>query len=212
MSARTRIDILIDLSNHTIGNRMLTFAMKPAPVQITLPRLLRLAQASAPSTTASTDPHIDHSPPTQSVRQGKTPPSAKTPSRSRQKPSGATPRTKMLCEITHLPATSRNTISLGSFNYFSKCNDQALALWARLLNEIPNTRFMLHVPTGNRQTYVRQFFASRGISSDRLETGVPRTGEKTYFSRYNSKSTSPWTPSPGPAAPPPAMPSGWACQ
>src|SRR6185369_14185905 len=39
------------------------------------------------------------------------------------------------------------------------------------------------VPFGNRQKYVQDFFAARGISPERIQV-VPRTLEKDYFARY----------------------------
>ena len=47
-----RIDILVDLTMHMADNRLLVFARKPAPVQVTLSGLLRHDGAGGTSTIA----------------------------------------------------------------------------------------------------------------------------------------------------------------
>ena len=53
-----RIDILVDLTLHTAGNRMLVFARKPAPIQVTM---LGLPSTTGLSTIdyRLTDPYLD---------------------------------------------------------------------------------------------------------------------------------------------------------
>ncbi len=169
------IDILVDLNNHTIDNRMPVLARKPAPVQISY---LAYGAGTGLETIdwRLTDAFIDPIP----------------------APDDALPFEKPLrlaetywCYAAHptagavqpLPALAAGHVTFGSFNYFAKCNDQVLALWARLLAEIPGTRFMLSVPVGSRQAYVREFFAARGIAPERL-TLVGRIKEELYFRNY----------------------------
>ena len=169
------IDILVDLNNHTIDNRMMLFARQPAPVQISY---LAFSAGTGLETIdwRLTDPYIDPLP----------------------SPDDDQPFEKPLrlaetywCYAAHaaagdvapLPALAAGGVTFGSFNYFSKCNDQVLALWARLLAEMPAARLALCVPAGSRRAYVREFFQTRGISPERL-LFVGRTREEGYFRNY----------------------------
>ena len=44
-------------------------------------------------------------------------------------------------------------------------------------------RVIIHIPSGSRETYVRNLFQSRGIAPERLAI-FPRTKEASYFQRY----------------------------
>ncbi len=168
------IDILIDLNNHTIDNRMLLFARKPAPVQISY--LAFCADTGLETIDwRLTDPLID--------------PPGENDDVPFEKPLrlaetywcyAATPQAG---EVMPLPALAAGHITFGSFNYFSKCNDEVLALWARLLQQMPDARLVMHVPKGSRQPYVRNFFAARGIAPERL-TLFGRVSESDYFLQY----------------------------
>ncbi len=181
-----QIDILVDLTNHTIDNRMPVFAMKPAPVQITY-----LAYCAGTGLRTIdyrlTDPFID--PPGNNEN---TP--FEKPLRLAETYWCYYPHEDAQ-EISPLPMLTRGHVTFGSFNYFSKCNDHLLDFWARLLREIPDSHFHLHVPTGNRVDYVRNFFTTRGIAPERLQL-VPRTREDVYFKRYQdvdiALDTFPW--------------------
>jgi protein O-GlcNAc transferase len=182
-----RIDVLIDLNNHTIDNRMLLFARKPAPVQISY---LGFAAGTGLETIdwRLTDPHID---PVPSPDDGQ----------SFEKPLRLAETYWCYAEascagaVASLPALHAGHVTFGSFNFFSKCNDQVLALWARLLAAMPAARLMLCVPAGSRQQYVRDFFRSRGVGEERL-TLVGRVRDVEYFQNYGrvdiALDTFPW--------------------
>ena len=169
------IDVLIDLSNHTIDNRMLMFARKPAPVQITY---LAYCAGTGLSTMdwRLTDPHMD-------------PPGGPADSVAYERPLRLAETywcyeaNSAACEVTPPPALQNGYVTFGSLNYFSKCNDQVLQLWARLLSEMPGTRLALHVPAGSREAYVRRIFEKRGVSPERL-TLLPRCRQDVYFQHY----------------------------
>jgi len=173
-----RIDILVDLHNHTTGNRLTLFARRPAPVQLTY-----LAYGAGTGLGAMdwrlTDPHID-------------PPELETPAALElvgerplrmaetfwcYAPHEGTP------EVSPLPALVSGHFTFGSMNFFSKLNDQVLALWARLLGELPGSHLIMHVPAGSRQPHVREFFRARGVAPERL-TLLARMSPQEYFSRY----------------------------
>jgi protein O-GlcNAc transferase len=180
------IDILIDLNNHTIDNRMLLFARKPAPVQISY--LAFCADTGLETIDwRLTDPLIDPPGAVDDVPFEKPLRLAETYWCYAAMPQAG--------EVTPLPALSAGYITFGSFNYFSKCNEEVLALWAKLLHQMPAARMLIHVPKGSRQTYVRNFFTSRSIPSERLAL-FGRISESDYFLQYGkvdvALDTFPW--------------------
>jgi predicted O-linked N-acetylglucosamine transferase (SPINDLY family) len=154
-----RIDILIDLSLHSADNRMLVFARKPAPVQI--------SYLGYPSTTGLraidwrlTDPHLD--PPgnealyvERSLRLPRTywcyhpPPAAPA--------------------VAPLAALQSGRITFGCLNNFSKLNDRVLACWSSILAQVAGSRLLLHAGEGSHRQRVREFFAAQNVASERIE-------------------------------------------
>lgn len=172
------IDILVDLNNHTVDNRMVVLARRPAPVQISY---LAFNAGTGVETVdwRLTDPLID---PEGSPDEGQ---GFEKPLRLAET-YWCYAEPKAAGEVTGLPALAGGVgggVTFGSFNYFSKCNDRVLELWARVLREVSGSRLMLHVPVGSRQEYVRQFLAARGVAGERL-TLVGRVKEAEYFARY----------------------------
>ena len=127
-----RIDILVDLAGHTLGNRLLAFAAGPAPVQVTYlgyPTITGMAAIDY----RVTDPVVD---PTEEAHDG-----AEAPVRL--------PHSYFCfaCEEAplagHLPAKEAGAVTFGSFNASRKWSDETLALWARVLHALPRARLLL---------------------------------------------------------------------
>lgn len=170
-----QIDILVDLAMHTAGNRLLTFARKPAPVQVTY-----LAYAGATGLRTIdyrlTDPHLD-------------------PPESREKASFEEPLwlpETYWCyrappeapAVGPLPALSAGHVTLGCLNGFGKVSAPALEAFASLLLAIPTAKLLLHAGEGSHRDRVRELFANRGISPDRLSF-AGRMSKEAYFRLYN---------------------------
>ncbi len=127
------IDILIDLSGHTSGNRLLTFARKPAPIQA--------SWLGYPGTTGLTamdyflaDRHFLPTPEFsgQFVEKLAHVPAGSTFEWDRSAPN-----------VNALPALTNGFVTFGSFNRLSKLRSPVIALWARLLRQIPTARMLL---------------------------------------------------------------------
>lgn len=154
-----RIDVLIDLTMHMADNRMLVFARKPAPVQITWLAYTGTTGMAAMDYRLS-DPHLD-------------PPGHDTFSTERTirlphcfwcyEPHEPAP------EVNAVPAATAGFITFGCFNNFCKVTEPALRLWADLLRDLPNSRLLLHTLEGEHRERVRTLFTSVGVSPDRLE-------------------------------------------
>jgi predicted O-linked N-acetylglucosamine transferase (SPINDLY family) len=169
------IDILVDLAQHTAGNRLLVFARKPAPVQVTM--------LGMPGTTGVatidyrlTDPHLD-------------PPGPGEGDYTER--SIRLPRCYWCYEppdvapaVGPLPAERRGSVTFGCLNQFAKVSRPALALWAQLLLMVPGARLLLHAQPGRHLGAVRQMFEVAGVAPDRVEFAgrVPRA---EYLARYN---------------------------
>ena len=158
-----QIDILVDLAGHTAGNRLLVFARKPAPIQVSYcgyPDTTGLATMDYRFTDAYADP----------------------PGTTEQFHSEQLVRLPrcFLCyappadgpEVGPVPATAAGRITFGSFNSISKLSDATVAMWSQVLSAVPNSRLMIK-GQGLTDAPVRQQvlerFAAHGIAADRLE-------------------------------------------
>jgi predicted O-linked N-acetylglucosamine transferase (SPINDLY family) len=156
-----RIDILVDLAGHTAHNRLLVFARKPAPIQITYlgyPGTTGLSAMDYRLTDHYADPD-GIADAYYSERLLRLPGSLWC-----YRPSADMP------ETAPLPALSRGYLSFGSFNNFNKIDQPTLDLWAELLQALPASRLMmLTVPGGDARQRLVSRFEQLGISAQRLE-------------------------------------------
>ena len=169
------IDILIDLSGHTARNRLLTFARKPAPVQV--------SWIGYPGTTGLqamdyylADPFF--LPPGQFDDQF-TEKIIHLPATAPFSQSHFAP------PVNTLPALSNGYITFGSFNRSNKINPSVIALWSQLLRALPSSRMLLGAmsPDGKNDSLV-EMVAREGIASDRLILH-PRAGMESYLHLYH---------------------------
>lgn len=158
------VDILIDLAGHTAGNRLLTFARKPAPVQVTW--------LGYPSTTGLkaidwllTDRILDPPGMTEHLLVEK-------PWRMRDVFCVYRPHDGSPAPIDHPPFEDNGYITFGCFNNFAKVTPQVIALWSQILQRLPSAKLLLEANGLDEAAFaddVRARFAAGGIAGDRLE-------------------------------------------
>ena len=169
------IDVLIDLSGHTAGNRLLTFAQRPAPVQATV--------FGYPGTTGLkaidfriTDPVSDPPGATEHL-------SAEGLLRLPENawvyapPAGAP-------AVTPLPAANRKSFTFGCLNNPAKISDACLDTWVKLLSGTAGTRLV--ILGGQSQTGAKRLverFVTAGVFRDRVEV-VMRLKKAEYYEAY----------------------------
>lgn len=172
---KDRIDILVDLSLHMAGNRLLVFAQKPAPIQVTF--------AGYPGTTGLTaidyrltDPYLD-------------PPGMND--RFYSEHSIRLPATFWCYEsfdadlpVNKLPASIVGTITFGCLNNFCKLNPQMIRLWAQVLRKVPESRLMVLSPEGPHRTQFLETMNDEGINGERI-TFVPFMTRHEYLRCYH---------------------------
>jgi len=155
------IDILIDLSGHTVNNRLTMFAWKPAPVQ------LSWLGYFATTGVAEID-YLIGDEWTLPVELGS----------HFSETIWRVPHTR-LCftepvadvAVSSLPALANGYITFGCFNSLAKMTDDVVALWARVLAAVPNSRLFLKAAqllTADMQQHTSQRFVAHGIDTDRL--------------------------------------------
>ncbi len=169
------IDILIDLSGHTAGNRLLTFARKPAPVQA--------SWIGYPGTTGlnAVDYYLADRfvlPPGQFDDQF-TEKIVRLPANAPFLPcEGAPP-------VNALPALSRGHVTFGSFNRPNKLKREVITLWTRLLRALPDSRMLLGaMPEEGQYDMFIEWFAEEGIARDRLDFH-PRSSMENYLGLHH---------------------------
>ena len=170
-----QIDILVDLSLHLNGNRLLVFARKAAPVQATF--------AGYPGSTGLetmdyrlSDPYLDPPGASDADYCEKTillPHSFWCYNAPSQEP-----------PVNDLPAYAQSRITFGCLNNFCKVNDTTLRLWAKIMAQVPESRLILLSSQGEHRRQNFGLMMQQGIAAERIgfvET-LPRS---TYLSVYH---------------------------
>jgi len=170
-----QIDILIDLKLHTAQNRLLVFAHKPAPIQVTW--------LGYPGTTGMdsidyrlTDPCLD-------------PPGlddAFYSERSIRLPDTFWCYDPLSGEpdVNALPCQQNEFVTFGCLNNFCKINIDVLGLWGRVLSAVPGSRLLLLAPQGSARQPLLDRLAADGIDSSRIEC-VARQPRPEYLHTYH---------------------------
>jgi protein O-GlcNAc transferase len=160
MIREDEVDILVDLTLHTAGNRLPVFARQPAPVQavwLGYPGGAGLHSIGYRLTDARLEP-----PGAESARFGEEP--VRLPDCwCCYQPIGEFP------EINLLPAFSAEGVTFGALNNFAKVHQGVLALWARALEAVKGSRLVMRCPEGQARERVQAFFGARGIAMERVE-------------------------------------------
>ena len=153
------IDVLVELSGHSGGNRLTALASKPAPVVI--------SAVGYPNTTGL--PAVDW----RLVDSVTDPPGAEercTERLLRLDPCFLCYRPPDLAVEPAMPPGG--PITFGSFNNGAKIGAECAGLWARLLRAVPGSRLLVKTQTladPAVQSQVRRRLAAAGIGDDRIE-------------------------------------------
>ena len=146
------IDVLVDLAGHTWGNRLLAFALKPAPVQVSF--------LGYGATTGMTAMDMAISDPWEA------PTTAHFTEAVHRLPSGRLVAPKL---------RSRSRAGrpvFGSLNKLGKLSPPVIALWARLLKDVSEAHLLLQT-AGLDQPWLKSLvadaFAAHGIAEHRLD-------------------------------------------
>jgi predicted O-linked N-acetylglucosamine transferase (SPINDLY family) len=154
------IDILIDLSGHANNNRLLTFARKPAPVQI--------SWMGYPCTTGlrAMDYYVADQLflPRGEFENQFTEKILRLPASAPFLPNTDAP------PVNKLPALDSGYVTFGSFNRVSKLSRPVIALWSQLLRALPDSRMVLGgMPEEGKYGMLIEWFAQNGIVRERLD-------------------------------------------
>lgn len=154
-----RIDILFDLSGHTGRNRLLTFARKPAPIQVSW-----LGYPATTGLSAMDYYLVDRF----GVPFGR--PERMFSEKIVHLPANAPflPE-KSAPPVNILPAMHNGYVTFGSFNRLNKLRPDVIALWAELLHEQPSSRMLLGaISSDEDEQLLIDWFANAGIARERL--------------------------------------------
>jgi predicted O-linked N-acetylglucosamine transferase (SPINDLY family) len=161
-----KIDILVDLSGHTGANRLPVFGRKPAPVQAAWLGYFNTTGVSAIDYVlmdAATVPEGSERWFTETV--------VRLPEgRFCYAPPEYAPA------VAPLPARARGQVSFGSFNNMSKVTPAVIALWAAVLQAVPDARLILKwksLADAAECARVRQAFGAHGVAPERLDLRGP---------------------------------------
>jgi protein O-GlcNAc transferase len=174
---RDQIDILVDLNGHIGQHRLLAFARRPAPVQISYLGYqattgmaamdYRLTDAFADPPSVSDAWHAEKL--------------ARIPKAffCYQPPAESPP-------ISPSPFAAKGVITFGSFSSFAKVTPNVLERWCQILRQVPDALLHLLVPPSETlRQRVLDFMRGQGIAADRMRF-VARCPRRTYLEQLQS--------------------------
>lgn len=171
------IEVLFDLAGHTKGNRLLLFAKRAAPVQITWAGYVGTTGVEA----------MDYL----LADQFQVPPGAEGYYRERvlRMPHG------YVCyvppsyapDVAPLPALREGRVTFGAFHNAAKVGEASIAIWSRVMRAVPDAQLVLkytNLDEPRTKARITGAFASAGIAPERIaiEGISPHTA---MLQRYN---------------------------
>jgi predicted O-linked N-acetylglucosamine transferase (SPINDLY family) len=159
-----RLDILTIICEPA-GNSWPIAAQKPAPVQITWLAFASCTTGLKALDYRLSDPYLD---PTESDERSYT-------ERTLRLPHTAWCYDPLLdpVPVAPPPALFVGHVTFGCFHRFSKMNPHALATWARVLHNVPNSRLLMLARPGSHRQTALDHFARAAVSPDRIEFVEP---------------------------------------
>lgn len=182
LSARIQqdgIDILVDLSGHTANNRLLLFARKPAPIQVTwlgYPNTTGLSTIDYRITDSYADP-VDITDRYYTEQLIRLPESF-----SCYHPPQGCPK------VSRLPALSTGVITFGSFNNLAKVTQNVIEVWSRILQKVKNSRLMLKTDALSEDAVRKKIlmaFKDQGIDENQLLLLGSDPSQLEHLQRYS---------------------------
>ena len=171
-----RIDVLVDLTLHMAGSRLLVFARKPAPVQV--------SYLAYPATSGLrtmdylvTDRYLD-------------PPEQDSPYHTEEfvRLDGSywcLPAGENDPEPGPLPAQHTGQVTFGSLNNFCKVNSPVIALWAEVLEAVPHSTLAVLINESDPEhSSALSLFRQHGIDPPRLRLVTRRRPREAYLALY----------------------------
>jgi predicted O-linked N-acetylglucosamine transferase (SPINDLY family) len=171
-----RIDILVDLSNHTAYNRLMVFARKPAPVQVAYLWFGPTTGLSAMDYKLVDRWFVPDGSPEWFSEELISLPRCVVCYRP---PEEAPP-------VASSAATKTRCITFGCFNRLAKVTPEVVHLWASILMAVPEARLLLKDKTladpAQRLRY-QGLFVAQGIDSRRIKC-LPQSPFTEYLATY----------------------------
>ncbi len=171
------IDILVDLSGHSAGNRLGVFAIKPAPVQITAWGYITGTGMKAVDAIFADPVIIPEDEKKFYAEQVVYLPNVVCPAFFLTK----------YPDVNALPAFAKKTVTFGSFNRLAKISDQTLKTWARVLVAVPNSTMVVKT-NGLEHPHLRERvlkpFTDAGIDHGRI-TILGRTSWPEHVAAFH---------------------------
>jgi predicted O-linked N-acetylglucosamine transferase (SPINDLY family) len=172
---RDRIDILIDLRGHMAGHRLVTFAQKPAPVQMSYIGYQYTAGMKAMDYRIC-DPGTDPPGLTERFHVEKLARLPRTiwcyqPQEESQPASTA-------------PAERNGHVTFGVFQKAAKLNGFMVELWSRILRDAPEARLKILCPSPRTIEHLRSMFHARQIVPERIES-IYHADRSGYLNLHN---------------------------
>jgi protein O-GlcNAc transferase len=169
------IDILIDLTGHTAGSRLLAFAAKPAPVQMAhfgYPDTTGVDAIDYRITDAISDPAGNERYYTEQLIRLPEVAWCYEPMSSATAP-------------TSLPADAAGYVTFGSLNNPAKMSDDSLRTWAAILEATPSSRLIMRALQGaGGEVQMQERLRRHGIDPARVEL-VGELPREQYLLVYN---------------------------
>jgi predicted O-linked N-acetylglucosamine transferase (SPINDLY family) len=172
------VDILVDLAGHTGGNRLLAFARRPAPIQVSYLGYLGTTGLSAMDYSI-TDAHADPPGLSEEHYQEQL---IRLPKCGFCYAPGPAPEVN-----PKLPARESRQVTFACLNNLAKVSDEVLAVWSRVLASVPGSRLLLRTGAGrSAEERICDILARHGISPDRLGLAGRTATRFDYLELYHA--------------------------